>query len=614
MNKAERNRCMFAVPDLITHPTNEKIVYKRDRYMGKGSSAICYEIVDSNTNQHHVVKAIPLAFITTSRHRTSLKREVEIHQAVSRDSHPNIVRFFGSFQDARFYYVIMELCPNKSLYEMHKRRGALKDCEIRYFLRPLAEGILYLHRQGIIHRDLKLANLFLDANMNLKIGDFGLATRMAENDLNKTMCGTPNYIAPEVIDKRGHDQAADNWSIGCLLYVLATGFAPFETKTIEATYEKIKKVDFKPDYITNIQLRDLVLKLLSHDPSLRPSAADILKHPFLLNVYIPTQLPVSCLTTKPHDGRLSITPIDVDLLQKSETDPPTPLEASSDSRNKTLVKVEKENESDNKENVPGSSRIGALEESCTSWEIDPAGYDIKKLRQQLQHWKTPTLHMKQNKSDLKIEQHQDPSSSPIYYVTRWVDLHEKYGLGYELSDESTSVLFADKTRMSVMQDGTCLYVLADGIEVSSEDCNRSQSVRDDFDRKRAIVEYFRAYMQKFLKQATNSNQSDGETLKNEKRIARLPYLNNWYRTKDFICFHFTNGIVQINFMSHAKYPHVKMILCPQMKAISFINANNDMQTFKFSTLKELSLDQDFRTKLAIAAKAVETSIGWQMFK
>ncbi len=105
--------------------------------------------------------------------------------------------------------------------ELHKRRKAITEPEARYFMRQLLLGVQHLHRQRIIHRDLKLGNLFLNDDMELKIGDFGLATRLEyDGERKKTLCGTPNYIAPEVLCKKGHSFEVDVWSIGCILYAI----------------------------------------------------------------------------------------------------------------------------------------------------------------------------------------------------------------------------------------------------------------------------------------------------------------------------------------------------------------------------------------------------------
>lgn len=103
-----------------------------------------------------------------------------------------------------------------------------------YFFEQIVEACLYLHEKKIIHRDLKLGNLFLNEEMQVKIGDFGLATVLEfDGERKKTLCGTPNYIAPEMLDKKGHSFEVDIWAIGCILFTLLVGKPPFETETLK---------------------------------------------------------------------------------------------------------------------------------------------------------------------------------------------------------------------------------------------------------------------------------------------------------------------------------------------------------------------------------------------
>lgn len=132
------------------------------------------------------------------------------------------------------------------MMELHKRRRILTEPETRFFMKQITHGVSYLHNNKIIHRDLKLGNLLLDDNLVVKIGDFGLAAQIEyDGERKKTLCGTPNYIAPEILMKKGHSFEVDVWSIGCIMYTLLVGKPPFETNTLKDTYAKIKKCDYK---------------------------------------------------------------------------------------------------------------------------------------------------------------------------------------------------------------------------------------------------------------------------------------------------------------------------------------------------------------------------------
>jgi serine/threonine protein kinase len=160
--------------------------------------------------------------------------------------HPNIVRFIEVFEDEENIYMILELCQNKSLMDMLRRRKRFTEPEVRYFLLQLLGALKYMHGKNVIHRDLKLGNIFLDRNMNIKIGDFGLAALlMDENERKKTICGTPNYIAPEVLfnsgkDGNGHSFEVDLWAVGVIMYAMLVGKPPFQSTDIDSIYRWAK--------------------------------------------------------------------------------------------------------------------------------------------------------------------------------------------------------------------------------------------------------------------------------------------------------------------------------------------------------------------------------------
>lgn len=138
----------------------------------------------------------------------------------------NIVQFLRAFTFDSCTYLVLELCPNGSLMDMVKRRKGVTEAEVRFYTVQIAGAIKYMHSKGIIHRDLKMGNIFLDRHMNAKIGDFGLAALVVtgkdmQTIRRTTLCGTPNYIAPEILEKgrKGHDHMVDIWSLGIIMFV-----------------------------------------------------------------------------------------------------------------------------------------------------------------------------------------------------------------------------------------------------------------------------------------------------------------------------------------------------------------------------------------------------------
>ena len=187
---------------------------------------------------------------------------------------------------------------------MLRHRRAITEFECRYYIKQLLSALNYLQRpeHSVLHRDLKLGNLFLASKMRLKIGDFGLATQLRESvDLRSSICGTPNYMAPEVCSAAHEEQmhgggecgysfAADVWAVGVIMYTLVVGRPPFETAQVEDTYKLIKNVEYTfPTAEVRMQLHlpplsyefeDLVTLILQRDPFMRPSLKQIESHAF----------------------------------------------------------------------------------------------------------------------------------------------------------------------------------------------------------------------------------------------------------------------------------------------------------------------------------------------
>lgn len=188
--------------------------------------------------------------------------------------------------------------------DMVRTRGRCLDEEARFYMVQILAGTKHMHNNHVIHRDLKLGNIMLDANMNVKIGDFGLAALLKDpEERKKTMCGTPNYIAPEILyegNGQGHSFEVDIWSVGVILFTLLSGKPPFQTTSVPAIYEKIRKNDYViPDYV-HPEAADLIKSILTPDPSRRPSLVQIMNHPWFTAGMMPLHIPSSATKATPH--------------------------------------------------------------------------------------------------------------------------------------------------------------------------------------------------------------------------------------------------------------------------------------------------------------------------
>ncbi|CCE63724.1 hypothetical protein TPHA_0F02430 [Tetrapisispora phaffii CBS 4417] len=295
--KKEKTNLLCKTPPSVIKDNSKK--YFRRECLGEGGFARCFHIKD-DVGISFACKIVSKKSIKTERTKFKLLSEIQIHQNL-RYSH--IVKFMDCFEDELNVYILLELCPNGSLMDLLKKRKILTEAEVKFMTTQVCGAINYMHSNNIIHRDLKLGNVFFDKNFNIKIGDFGLAATLSNVSEKKyTMCGTPNYIAPEVILSKqiGHSFEADIWSLGIMIYAMVLGKPPFQAKDVTTIYEKIKlcQYEFPPDkYITN-DVKVLIQDLLVLDPSQRPRIMDILKYNWFKHSF-PPKLPSTIFTEVP---------------------------------------------------------------------------------------------------------------------------------------------------------------------------------------------------------------------------------------------------------------------------------------------------------------------------
>ena len=229
------------------------------------------------------------------RSKDKIKSEINI---LSTMDHPNVAKLVRWFENEQNIYILMELWENKCMVDLVRTRRRLTEIETRSYIAQLVKGIQYIHSKRVVHRDLKLGNLFLNASMQLKIGDFGLSEIVNENnDKLTSLSGTPNYIAPEILtDKTGHSFEVDIWAIGVIAYTLLVGVPPFQSKTSKATWSKIKRVIYTYPLAINLsnEWKDLIDNILQRDPAKRLKLDQILDHPFMKIPY-PELWPASTL-------------------------------------------------------------------------------------------------------------------------------------------------------------------------------------------------------------------------------------------------------------------------------------------------------------------------------
>ncbi|EGR27554.1 protein kinase domain protein [Ichthyophthirius multifiliis] len=216
-----------------------KSSYQILQKLGKGGFAKVFLSKELQSEQQYAMKIIDKSTLKKDSFKQKLKQEISFQKQLI---HENIVKYFSSFEDDNFVYIVLEYCSNETFKELLDRRKRLTEIEVQSHLLPIIQSIKFSHSKGIIHRDLKIANIFLNYKMIVKLADFGLSAQIqSEMHKRKTVCGTPNYIAPEVLKNQGHDSMVDNWAIGVIVYTLLIGKPPFEENEVENTLANIKQ-------------------------------------------------------------------------------------------------------------------------------------------------------------------------------------------------------------------------------------------------------------------------------------------------------------------------------------------------------------------------------------
>ncbi|CAB1421126.1 unnamed protein product [Pleuronectes platessa] len=206
-----------------------------------------------------------------------LRREIEIQAHLK---HPNILRFYNYFHDRKRVFLVLEYAPRGEMYKELQRCGRFDDQRTATYMEEIADALMYCHEKKVIHRDIKPENLLLGYRGELKIADFGWSVH-APSLRRRTMCGTLDYLPPEMIEGHTHSEKVDLWCIGVLCYECLVGNPPFETASHSDTYKRIMKVDLKFPKVVSDGARDLISKLLRHNPIDRLSLQSVIDHPWV---------------------------------------------------------------------------------------------------------------------------------------------------------------------------------------------------------------------------------------------------------------------------------------------------------------------------------------------
>ncbi|KAL1213288.1 CBL-interacting serine/threonine-protein kinase 14 [Cardamine amara subsp. amara] len=259
--------------------------YEVGKLVGCGAFAKVYHGRDTSTGQSVAIKVVSKQRLNKGGLNANVNREIAI---MHRLRHPSIVRLFEVLATKSKIFFIMEFAKGGELFAKVSKGRFCEDLSRRYF-HQLISAVGYCHSRGIFHRDLKPENLLLDEKLDLKISDFGLSAledQIRPDGLLHTLCGTPAYVAPEVLAKKGYDGAKiDVWSCGVILFVLNAGYLPFNDHNLMVMYRKIYKGEFRIPKWTSPDLRRLLTRLLDTNPETRITIEEIIHDPWFKQGY-----------------------------------------------------------------------------------------------------------------------------------------------------------------------------------------------------------------------------------------------------------------------------------------------------------------------------------------
>jgi len=642
-SKVEQSDQNAIIEEKITKIGSDPVIkkYLKGKLLGKGGFAKCYEITSLDSKKVMAAKIIQKATLTKSRAKQKLISEIKIHKSLR---HCNVVGFEHVFEDSENVYILLELCPNQSMHDLIKRRKRLTELEVQCYTLQLISALKYLHNKKVIHRDLKLGNLFLNDKMELKVGDFGLAAKLEfENEKRRTVCGTPNYIAPEIIEgKGGHSYEVDTWSLGVIIYTLLVGKPPFETADVKLTYKKIKACSYAfPDHVpVSENAKNLVTKMLCLDPSKRPSLDDILDHAFLRHGYnIPKFLPVSTLTSPPSNSYLTqyssqenIMTVHIQSQKSIETSPlsiPQSGRYFNTQKNnlvgtgteKLTVTNPQSPVGQNNENVQTHDKVASRGEArftftkSGTWQLSGIGgvQSLKDLGRpftgQQKDLRTTervkTSHGMMNLgSTLRVSgpltgfSRGKSTSNKETWVKKWVDYSSKYGMGYLLSNGSSGVLFNDNTKMLLDSKGQKLSYFEKN-KNEKQESSSSYQITDypkELQKKVTLLQHFKNYLGGNEKLNNESNTERDSLSENDI------YIKKWVKTKNATMFRLSNKIVQVNFTDKTE-----LIMNSENKVVTYVNKKGERSNFPLTTALENS-SSEMAKRLKYAKELLATMV------
>ncbi|SCU80903.1 LADA_0B10132g1_1 [Lachancea dasiensis] len=554
--------------------------YHRGHFLGEGGFARCFQIKD-DSGKIFAAKTVAKVSIKSEKTRKKLLSEIQIHKSMR---HFNVVQFVDCFEDDTNVYILLEICPNGSLMDLLKRRKVLTEPEVRFFTTQIIGAVKYMHSRRVIHRDLKLGNIFFDKHYNLKVGDFGLAAVLANDRERKfTVCGTPNYIAPEVLTGKhtGHSYEVDIWSCGVMLYALLVGKPPFQAKEVNIIYERIKNGDYifpKEKPISN-DATTLIKDLLSIDPLERPSLDEIMDYVWFRGLF-PPRIDSSVLTATPLfedlDLKQSLRNFKACMTQSglvsgssSSTKDPIKLVKNDleQERSRTILphslspggtknKYQEVVDLDAQKKLNDLAREARMRRAqqatikkdliATSTNAIKSEISLRILASECHLTLNGILEAEAQKRMGGLPKSRLPKLKNPIVVTKWVDYSNKHGFSYQLSTDDIGVLFNNGTTVLRLADAEEFwYISYDEREGWVASHYNLMDRPQELARHLEVVDFFSKYMK--------ANLSRISTFVREEYHKDDVFLRRYTRYRQYVMFELSDGTFQFNFKDHHKF-------------------------------------------------------------
>ncbi|EDP42736.1 hypothetical protein MGL_2936 [Malassezia globosa CBS 7966] len=586
-------------PRVIVDPEGRQ--YERHAMLGQGGFARVYHVTNEIGEDKAFKVIAKSAIMQSKKNRQKILAEIMIHKSLK---HVHIVGFEDVFEDSENVYFVLELCHNGNMNDIVKRRGPYLESEARYFMIQILAGIQNMHNNSIIHRDLKLGNVFLDKHMKVKIGDFGLAALLKyPEERKKTVCGTPNYIAPEILydQGEGHSFEVDIWSVGVILYTLLVGRPPFQTSNVQKIYDRIRRNEYEipPEANLSPESQELIRQILSQRPSERPTLHEIMNHAWFRVGTVPLTVPSSAVYQQPYIPALSEAEslrnfeqlkLEAQWLTEEQEAAAAAAEVVSsprpDARHElnNLEAAEEDRDRLDRESQqainPGSPISTLLKQSSGDQRaLSTMELTEHYLSQALAHLDADIIEPMvcvdpmgevvtvplPNVMDGEGGQLRLKPDAPRLFIISWLDHSEKYGLGYALCNGTVGVHFRDSTSMVLAPRRQAFDYVYTVRQRSSDHERHDQLRRENYAlppstatgpldwlprelvSKFKLLRFFESEIMERLYGADSPL-----TYVDEHATSHLGFVHKWYRCKQAIVFRLSNGTVQFNFYDHTK--------------------------------------------------------------